>query len=222
MYSIKISKFVFVSNFLPNFQLFSCRMGDLLNNLPTSPSYTSPIPISPSSVPLFLSDNNSNNLITNNATKAVVEMVDWFDIKLANLFVKKSDDQAKNLESKSTIDPVLGMEILAAYAGSFFTAKEEKKKKQNNHNYNYYNNDNNDNYIYNKYNTNYIGSKNYNYNNCNYYNNDNNKINGKASENNKKVKDLTYSDIQYSPFSLSKKIECAAQVRLVTKIFNID
>ena len=49
-------------------------------------------------------------------------MVDWFDINIAKLFNKKSNDEVSETVPKV---PVLGMGILAAYAGSLFTKKDK-------------------------------------------------------------------------------------------------
>ena len=74
---------------------------------------------SPSTSSLLSLNGNFSNT---GATKAVVEVVDWFDTKIANLFHKKSNTKLTETAPKV---PVLGIEILAAYAGSFLPKKDK-------------------------------------------------------------------------------------------------
>ena len=70
------------------------------------------------------SSTSTSSLLSLNtgATTAVIEVVDWFDINIAKLFHKKANDKVSETVPKV---PVLGMGILAAYAGSLFTKKDK-------------------------------------------------------------------------------------------------
>ena len=139
----------------------------------------------------------NGNFSNTGATKAVVEVVDWFDTKIANLFHKKSNTKLTETTPKV---PVLGIEILAAYAGSFLPKKDKvveiatKKIIQNQSTLTAVKST--------EINRNKIGNKN-------------------KNENEKEVAQPTDSGTESTQFKLSEQIESAAQV-MKTKINKYD
>ena len=54
---------------------------------------------------------------------AVVDLIDWFDAKVANLFSKSPKPQI------APKNPILGLEIMTSFAESFFNVGNPNEKK---------------------------------------------------------------------------------------------